>query len=276
MSIQLQLENVSVCNASCSFCPYPVVSKSRKLGNMSMGLYRKILDEVASIDLITQICVTGLGEPLLDRFVVDRVGYAREKKPKVIIDLFTNGVYLTPEKFEALKVAGISSIQVSLNAVNGEQHKEVMGLVGKFDLVCSNITYALLHRDGVNVEVRAVMNGDDFTRTDGYDFYDRWGERGKGGHGALISEGNWASDNRTMRAFDPKEACWRALSQIYVLWDGKVTTCCFDPEGKQVFGDLNVQTIREVYSSPGYVAFREAHDQNQADKYDICAKCTRI
>ena len=276
MSVQLQIENTSVCQASCSFCPYPVVSKLRKLGNMSMVLFKKVLDEAASIDLISQVCITGLGEPLLDRFIVDRVRYAREKKPQATIDLFTNGVYLTPERFEALKGAGISSVQVSLNAVNGEQHEQVMGLVSKFDLVCANIDYAISHRNGVNVEVRAVISGDDFTRSDGYDFYDRWGERGKGGHGALICEGNWAEDNRTMRKFDPREACHRALSQVYIMWDGRVSTCCFDPTGKQVFGDLNVQTLREVYSSPDYVTFREVHNQNQADRYDICAKCTRI
>ena len=248
----------------------------RKLGNMPMPLFKKILDEAAGIELITQVCITGLGEPMLDRFIVERVKYAREKKPRAIIDLFTNGVYLTPERFQALRAVGISSVQVSLNAVSGWQHEEIMGLKGQFDLVCANIDYAIANRGGVNVEVRAVMSGDDFTRTDGYEFYERWGERGKGGYGALISEGNWADDNRTMRKFDPNDGCHRALGQIYVLWDGKVTTCCFDPIGKQVFGDLNTQTLREVYSSPDYTAFREAHSNNQADKYKMCAECTRI
>lgn len=241
-----------------------------------MDLYHKILDEAAGIDLITQICITGLGEPTLDRMLVERVAYARKTKPTAFIDVFTNGVYMTPEKFEALKAAGITSVQFSLNAVNQEQHEQIMGLKGKFDTVCANIEYAIAHRGLTNVEVRAVISGDSFTRGDGWDFYDRWGVRGQGGHGMLINEGNWAGDNRTIRNFDPKEACYRALSQIYIMYDGKVTTCCFDPTGNQVFGDLNRQTLREVYSSPDYVRFREAHDQGRAEDYAICKGCTRI
>lgn len=274
MSIQLQIENTSTCNASCGFCPYPAAQ--RWGGTMAMDLYKKILDEASGIDVITQVCITGLGEPTLDRFVVERVRYAREKKPLAVIDLFTNGVYLTPAKFDALRDAGISSIQVSLNAVNQEQHDQIMGLKGKFDVVCSNIDYAVANRGLVNLEVRAVINGDVFTRSDGYDFYDRWGQRGKGGYGALITEGNWAGDNRTVRKFDPKEACHRALSQIYIMYDGRVTTCCFDPSGAQVFGDLKKQTLREVYSSRPYLKFREAHNDGRAEEYDICRGCTRI
>jgi radical SAM protein with 4Fe4S-binding SPASM domain len=243
---------------------------------MSMTLYRKILDEAAGIPLITMVCITGLGEPTLDPYLVERVRYAREKKSEALIDVFTNGVYMTPEKFCAVRDAGISSVQFSLNAVRADQHEKIMGLKKKFDLVCRHIDYAIEHRGPTKVEVRAVINGQEFTQLDGYDFYERWGVRQDGGHGALITEGNWASDNRTIRSFDPKEACFRALSQIYVLWDGKVTTCCFDPVGTQVFGDLSKQTIREVYASEPYVAFREAHDQNRADLYDICKNCTRI
>lgn len=274
MSVQLQIENTSTCNASCGFCPYPAAQ--RWGGMMSMDLYRKILDEAEGIEAITQVCITGLGEPTLDRFIVDRVRYARDKKPYAIIDMFTNGVYLTPDKFEALKAAGISSVQFSLNAVSEEQHREIMGLKDKFDTVCKHIDYAIEHRGGVNVEVRAVINGDIFTRSDGYDFYERWGERGKGGHGALINEGNWAGENRTMRSFDPKEACHRALSQIYIMHDGRVTTCCFDPTGTQVFGDLSKQTLREVYASDRYLKFREAHWEGRAEEYAICKSCTRI
>jgi radical SAM protein with 4Fe4S-binding SPASM domain len=124
------------------------------------------------------------------------------------------------------------------------------------------------------MEVRAVAT--DWSRDDVVAFYGRWGHRDLGGFGQLVLEGNWAGDNPTVRPFNPKDACGRALGQIYVLWDGRVSTCCFDPDGKQVFGDLRVASLRDVYNSPRYVAFREAHYRNQADLYDICRNCTRI
>lgn len=241
---------------------------------MSMELYRKILDEAADIPLITQVCITGLGEPTLDARLPDRAAYARAKKPKAWIDVFSNGVHMTPRKFDDLK-PHLSCVVFSLNAVSAEQHEAQMGLKGKFDTVCANIDYAIAHRNGTRVEVRAVL-GPEWTEDQAHAFYQRWGNRNRGGHGMLIHEGNWADGNRTTRSFKPNEACARALGQIYVTWDGKVTSCCFDPGGEQVFGDLNKQTIREVYGSDEYVRFRRTHFEDRADEYGICAKCTRI
>ena len=272
--IQLQLENTSTCNAKCGFCVYP--EAERWGGRMSMDLYKKILDEAGTIPLISQICITGLGEPTLDKDLVERVKYARYRKPLGFIDIFTNGVYLTPEKFDALQAAGLSSVQVSLNAVRAEQHEKIMGLKGKFDKVCEHIDYARKNRKTCQVQARAVINGDSFTNDDGNEFYTRWGMKDNGGVGSLIREGNWAGAGRTIRKFQPNEACHRALSQIYVMFDGRVTTCCFDPSGKQIFGDLTKQTLREIYQDTDYLAFREAHSENKADKYPICAGCTRI
>jgi MoaA/NifB/PqqE/SkfB family radical SAM enzyme len=274
MSVKLQLETTSTCNARCHFCVYP--EAERWGGLMTMGLYRKIIDDAAEIPGITDLQLTGLGEPMLDPHVEDRVWYARRKMPRAPIGLFTNGVHLTPERFDALKEAGLTTAVFSLNAANAVQHEEIMGLKGKFDQVCENIDYAIENRDNVHVEVRAVSNGLEFGYGDMLAFYFRWGQRDKGGYGQCILEGNWTGDKRTLRSFKPNETCGRALGQIYVLFDGKVTTCCFDPTGKQVFGDLSRQTIREVYNAEKYLKFREDHDGNRADRYDICKDCTRI
>lgn len=267
--IQLQLETTATCNAKCEFCPYPI---SQRHGLMSIGLFEKIMVEAAGIDLVTEVCLTGLGEPTLDPRLVSLVKQSRAAKPKANIGIYTNGVYLTPQRFDQLKDAGLSYVVISLNAVDRSQHEARMGLIDKFSIVCANADYAIKHADKVAVEVRAVVSHPEWTREMSVAFYDRWGfNRGK-----LISEGNWADANRTTRGFKPNEACNRALYQIYVLQDGRVTPCCFKPMGDVVFGDLTRQTIREVYSSPEYVTFREAHFNDRADQYDFCARCTRI
>lgn len=272
--IQIQCETLAVCSARCGFCPYPTLVRPK--GLMTMDLFRKIMDEAATIPEITQVCLTGLGEPSLDRHIVERVRYARERKPHAFIDLFTHGGHMTARLFDGLRDAGLTSMQFSLNAVRAEQRKKIMGL-DDFAKACANIDYAIANCGKMKVEVRAVYDNENFTDVDGHAFYARWGQREKpGGHGALIIEGNWAGVNRDMRSFDPKAACGRALSQIYILWNGKVTPCCFMPNEDVVWGDLSTQSIRDVYNSQPYTVFREAHNDNQADKYPFCATCTRI
>lgn len=248
-----------------------------------MDLYRKIIDEAATIPEIDQIAFSALGEPLLDRFLVERVEYAHKAKKWALSEVYTNGVGLTPKKFDALRDAGLTSLTISLNATNPKQHEKIMGLKGKFGTVVANARYAIANAQGkVDVVIKAVRNEDNFDEVDQIKFHMMWGIRLAPevypGNGQVVLEANWADQTRTIetRTLDPNSMCGRAVGQFSVLWDGKVSLCCFDPLLKHELGDLKKQTIREIYNSPWYTQFREDHYNNQAAKYDLCAKCTRV
>lgn len=260
------------------FCIYPS-EENRKLPKipMPMDLYRKIVDDAATISQITQVAYAGLAEPLLDPCIVARVAYARQRRLDWRLEMYTNGVSLTPARFEQLKAAGLDIIVVSLNAASAEQHERIMGLKGKYDLVCSHADYAIANRGGMHVEVRAVATGDTFDTADAQAFVRRWGAVQFGGHGKLIGEMNWGGAlGRTTSPFDPNSCCKRALDQIAVHRDGRVLLCCLDALGKYPWGDMKTQTIREVYNAAGYVEFREWHRDNQAAKHALCKVCTRV
>jgi radical SAM protein with 4Fe4S-binding SPASM domain len=274
------MATTNTCNAACSFCVYPREENDLPKVTMSMDLYRKIIDEAKDIESIDTIAFSALGEPLLDRFLEDRIRYLKQARPSWSpIELYTNGVALTPKRFEALKEAGLDSLSISLNAINQKQHEKVMGLKGKFGQVCSNARYAIDHADGkVNVHIKAVFSGDDFTEEDQMRFYLTWGIKQYGGYGICVRERNWANQiGRTMDdSFDPNKCCFRALEQISILSDGRVTMCCFDPLDKFPLGDLKRQSIKEIYNSDKYVKFREAHNEDRAAEYDLCKNCTRV
>ncbi len=288
----LQIEGIGgVCSASCEFCPLvdrKFYKNDRPVGVMSMDLFQKIIDEAATISQLESVCITGLSETLLDKYLLDRIWYMREVLPeKVRLDFFTNGYALSPAKFDAVKEAGVNGVTVSLNAISADQHNAIMHMgTHAFPIIVANIEYALAHAGDVWVEIKAVMDKVRFTKEHGDEFYAKWGQRGiDGGHGQLVYEGNWAGEVENDRVLDPASMCTRALTQIYVLWDGIVTLCCFDPLGRGAreltghpdgLGNLNHQTIREIYNQPVYTQFRFDHSINQADKYPVCANCTRI
>src|SRR5512137_1074774 len=137
------MATVNTCNAKCHFCMYSKPENTLPKGVMSMDLYKKIIDEAAEIPQIDSIAFSALGEPLLDRFIVERVAYARKMRPDwTPFELYTNGVGLTHEKFDALRDAGIDSLTISLNAVTPKQHEHIMGLKGKFGVVSEHADYA--------------------------------------------------------------------------------------------------------------------------------------
>ncbi len=56
-----------------------------------------------------------------------------------------------------------------------------------------------------------------------------------------------------------------------VLWDGRVSMCCADFDGRHIFGDLRSQTIAEVWNSPVYRAARRQHLESGGP--GICRSC---
>ncbi len=273
--LEIQIETSSTCIAACHFCPYKKLKRAGKL--MPIGLYRKIVDELVDIPFITRAKLVGLNEPLLDPYLIERLEYTKERRPDITTEVFTNAVLLTQDKFEALK-GTLDSLIISLNANSAEQHQKIMGLIGKYDTVVENTKYAIANQGGMHIEIHAVINKDMFTIDDAIAFYQIWGHVALGGFGNCIKESNWAGENRTVKEMtcENKEGCFRAMTNIYVQFNGIVSSCCFDPTGKMPWGDLNVQTLKEIYSNPEYVKFREDHYNDRADQYAICLGCARI
>lgn len=284
MAIQIHMATVNTCNAKCGFCMYSKPENTLPKGVMPMDLFKKIIDDAAEIPQIDSIAFSALGEPLLDRFIVERVAYTRKMRPDwTPFELYTNGVGLTHEKFDALRDAGIDSLTISLNAVTPKQHEKIMGLKGKFGTVCEHAEYARTnHKGKVDVLIKAVRDDVNFTLDDQVRFYLMWGMRLRPdlmpGHGQVVWMCNWAGGVPTVegREIEPDSTCGRALNQFSILWDGTVTLCCYDPLAKHNLGNLKDQTIKEIYNAEWYTQFREDHFNEKASKYEICRGCTRV
>src|SRR5688572_32858334 len=72
----VQIESTNICNAKCVFCPRD--DMHRKQGVMSLELFKKIVDECATLG-ITHVRVHNYGEPFLDRHLTEKVRYAKAK-----------------------------------------------------------------------------------------------------------------------------------------------------------------------------------------------------
>lgn len=270
--MQIQLETTNVCNADCVFCPYGKMKRSK--GTMGWDLFKRIVDDAVEIPVIDHYTITGLGEPLLDRFLARRVAYIRSRLPHVMIDLYTNGTFLRKPIVDQLYEAGLTVLYVSLNATNSRKRIQVMKL-DDFDVVVNNIEYALT-KPNWKVIVKGVMSKDLMEQGDNEAFASRWnGPFQAGGNAFLHLEGNWAGAMWPVRlqATDP---CQRAFGQIMVLWDGRVSLCCFDSEGDCILGDLNQQSIKEVYNGPTAFNIRNAHHEGRRQEIPICSGCTGI
>ena len=94
---RIQLETFYGCNAKCIMCAVSL-PPTRKKGIMPLDMSKYILDEFAPYkNQIKKLDLFGLGEPLLDPYIFQRIKYAKEKGFRNIA-ISTNADLLDKEK----------------------------------------------------------------------------------------------------------------------------------------------------------------------------------
>ncbi|MEE8471049.1 MAG: radical SAM/SPASM domain-containing protein [Dehalococcoidia bacterium] len=265
----LQIETTNLCNAHCIFCAHAQIAEH---GTMSDRLYSKIVTDACKLDPPLKTFIPMLtGEPFLDPQLVDRIEEARAALPMTEIHLYTNGSTLTEELIRQLSEIPRFHLNISGNGASVETRKRLTGL-GDYEYVARMIDYV----DGLHIpHTVSLVRHPSVTRDEEEAFNRRWGQPTSG------------SFNRTPYVFQHlnfagltcpiKEnnftRCIHATSHTTVLWDGRVNLCCMDPLGRKIFGDLNYQTVAEVWLSEGRQHYVARHEEGRGTECEVCRDC---
>ena len=260
----VQIESTNLCNAKCVFCPRDEMH--RRQGVMDFDLYRKVVDECAALG-ITHVRVHNYGEPFLDKQLVEKVRYAKSKGIAEV-GMISNGSLITEDLARGMIDAGLDAINISVDA-SGKEVFEATRLHLKYDDVIQNVrTLARLRNESGRTHPKLILS---FVRQNNSaeeaSFIKEWSQVADKIH--ITDLHNWAG---TLNAkSDVQFPCYRLWLTFTVLWDGRVSMCCADFDGRHVFGDLKSQTIAEVWNSPLYMAARRQHLESGGP--EICRSC---
>jgi MoaA/NifB/PqqE/SkfB family radical SAM enzyme len=260
----VQIESTNICNAKCVFCPRDEMH--RRQGVMSLDLYRKIVDECAELG-ITHVRVHNYGEPFMDRRLTEKVRYAKQKGiPEV--GMISNGSLITEDVARGIIEAGLDAINISVDA-SGREVFESTRLGLNYDKVIANVERLVRIRSELGRRRPKLILS--FVRqnnsADEQAFIEHWRAIADKIH--ITDLHNWAGTLN--RESDVNYPCYRPWLTFTVLWDGRVSLCCADFDGRTVLGDLTTSTIREIWNAPPYVAARRAHLESGGP--DICRSC---
>ena len=101
----VQIESTNICNAKCVFCPRDEME--RKQGIMSWDLFTRITDECAALG-IGHVRLHNYGEALIDRKLVDKISYAKQKGIAEV-GIITNGSLITEQVARGIVTAGLDA-----------------------------------------------------------------------------------------------------------------------------------------------------------------------
>jgi MoaA/NifB/PqqE/SkfB family radical SAM enzyme len=260
----VQIESTNICNAKCVFCPRDEMH--RRQGVMAMDLFRKIVDECAQLG-ITHIRVHNYGEPFMDRRLTEKVRYAKQKGIREV-GMISNGSLITEDVARGMVEAGLDAINISVDA-SGREVFEATRLGLNYDKVIANIERLVRIRAELGKRRPKLILS--FVRqnnsADEQAFIEHWRAIADKIH--VTDLHNWAGTLN--RDSDVNYPCYRPWLTFTVLWDGRVSLCCADFDGRTILGNLNTSTIHEVWNAEPYVQARRAHLESGGP--DICRSC---
>ncbi len=257
VSIETQVK----CNAKCGFCPYPV--SPRQGQEMSSDLFLKIINDLTAIprEHSFKITLCRINEPLLDKRLRYFHEVIAEKLPSSVPGFWSNGTMLRKGAFEWMSDHKGATLTISLNSVDEDEHRRLMGFGLK--RVLPNLDY--LHELVVAgkflstvILVAPFESDEQATKIDSYcsrrwprfvvgirPFFEWQGgsERGKVDRAASSS-----MVEKTQHAINFSCAQWYDL---HILANGVVTKCCIDEtgfEGNERF-DSNRRHVLEIYGA---------------------------
>lgn len=260
----VQIEATNICNAKCVFCPRDEMG--RALGIMSMDLFRKVADECAALG-IGHVRMHNYGEAFVDRKLVEKIRYAKQIGiPEV--GVISNGSLITEDVARGMIEAGLDAINISLDAAGREVFETTrVGL--KYDKVMAAVERILRIREELGrTHPKLILS---FVRQDNSDeehaFIERWRARADKVH--VTDLHNWAGTLHTESSVN--FPCYRLWLTFTVLWDGRVSLCCADFDGREILGDLRTSTIAEIWNGDRYREVRRAHLDHGGPS--ICQSC---
>lgn len=233
---------------------------------MSDELFLKIVDEAYTLG-IKQVLLFLNGEPTLFKRLIPWLTELRARSMKTA--LFTNGSFLTHDLADELLEFGnvIDHIVFSVTGKDDATHQNIMGLDHRTVLV--NIRY-FVERNAGRIPCVAHMPLYSETALWVREWKEVWNFVG---HADTTHMYNWGGKIEDQYATAPQRSYCDRLSHLTVLWDGRVALCCMDIEGEVILGDLNTQSIVEVFNSPIALSYRESHRQGRWGDIKLCKTC---
>ncbi len=269
----VQIEPTNRCNLRCVTCPGDRTSCPK--GFMDMALFERIVSEAADVG-VQRIHLYLRGEPMLHPRIFDMVAFIKSKG--LPVHLTTNGTLLTPERSAALLASGVTSAdQLTISFLGHSKQSHEATMVGvDHDAVIANILELVRLRRQMRVNgpvIETILNAPPQTQGEGGDFLKFW--RGKVDHARLgdysIEFQEYGRD--AVSAIRRTHPCNAIYERLLVFWNGVVPQCNGDFDGECPLGDLNVDSIEDIWNGERLRAVRKFHEEGRIDELPMCLHC---
>ncbi len=266
----LDIELASVCNLKCPMC-YTITDEFKAKitkGFMDFTLFKKIIDEVA--EKVFAVRLSLRGESLLHKDFIKCVQYAKSAGIKEVSTL-TNGAKLEGEFALEIINAGIDWLTVSIDGVD-EVYESIRKPI-TFNQIVSNLSFIndYKRRKGLVKPVVKVQGIWPAIRKNPEKYYSILSKISD-----LIAFNpliDYLSKDRDI-VYVENFSCPQLYQRLVIGSDGRVMMCANDEDTKLPIGDVNNQTIYDIWNGELLTKYRKIHANKDAYKsLPHCKEC---
>jgi MoaA/NifB/PqqE/SkfB family radical SAM enzyme len=284
----VKIELTARCDFQCFFCASAM--RLRDKADIDPALFRRLLKEMRGLG-VEEIGLFYLGESFLCPWLAEAVEYAKRECGYPYVFLTTNGRMATPERVRACMEAGLDSLKFSFNFADAEQFARVTQVKqADFARVEQNLRAARHVRDDIEAKTghrcglyASSIRYDDEQQArmeetvarilpyvDEHYWLPLYGQAGltAGAQGTVPTAGNQGR----IGALRKPLPCWSLFTEGHITYDGRLSACCFDHDGRFNMGDLKTQSFADAWHS---APFRKLRQANLAEdvRGTVCEKC---
>ena len=244
----IQLETVTKCNAKCPFCPQNEIV--REPARMPEATWKKIVDDTRGWGVTYRPFLTN--EPFVDNRMPEMVRYIKQNDPPARVEFNTNGELVSEKLGAELLEAGLDIMRFSIDGFSAETYEPSRVGISYQKVLERTVGFLEMwdkggFRDQVFTEIRMIEVPENRHEVQAY--RDFWSPKCSEVVITSLYQWPWTGQKPEDVVLKP---CLKVLDELFFYTNGLATMCCWDVHEKAVIGDVNRESVQEIWD--GYAA----------------------
>jgi len=270
----LHIEITTMCNARCVICPRKCIKRKNK--SMSLDDILDIVQQGWDMG-IREVHPHLLGEPALHPQFVELLYALHKRFVGIHIVSYTNGSRLMDPQIRKAYLDTCGRVTISMDGARSSVMRKTRPGVNPF--IVRKGVKLLINERGSNLspQIFARMTVMPDTENDKELFNRVWQCCDGISFLPLI---RFEKDTNVTSSLNQRQyteaihhMCDRLFTSITISVEKKVILCCCDYNASVVLGDLNKQSLSDIWNGDVITSIRDRHQKGKACEIPLCATC---
>ena len=229
---------------------------------MDMGLFEKVIGELAELNYDGRVAFHVNNEPLIVPNLEQYISAARAQLPHAWIQILTNGRSLSISRAASLLSVGVN--EISINHYNDEDY--LSGRVPeKFDEIRDQVIRQYYPHDAIIGGHGPPANKKDLIFR--YNVFLRRETE------VMSNRAGTAPNNPGLTGHNVLGFCEYPFTQLNITADGTVSQCCADLYFRNAMGNVRDMTVLDIWYGSAFRKARRALLANDRNGNFLCKSC---